>query len=633
MTIYWIDLFCGAGGTSTGIHLADANAKVIACVNHDENAIESHKANHPDCLHFTEDVRSLKVIERLAVLVRNIRESDPQAIINIWASLECTNYSKAKGGLPRDADSRTLAETLYLYIEALNPDCIYVENVREFMSWGPLDKIGRPISRNNGRDYIKWSNTIKEYGYSYDYRLLNAADFGAYTSRLRYFGQFAKKPFPLSWPDPTHVKQLPKNEGLFASTKKKWKAVKEVLDLEDEGHSIFTRKKPLVENSLKRIYAGLIKFVAGGEEAFTKVYNSGNDKQRVKSINEPIGSLTTQNSHAVVSTKFLKKYFSGKPHGKVIGVDGPAGTVTTVGSQALVSANFFYHNHGGAPQSKVWDIDRPTRTITTTPNQRIVKTVFLNKYFRTGGALSIDEPGPTLTTKDRLSKIETQFLANQYNGGGQLTSIDGPAPTITTNPKSKLTKIQLLDQQYGNSKPTNLENPIGSIPTNPKHNLITAYPWVLNTNYNNVGRSVEEPNATITASRHYHYLVNPQFSSKGADIELPAPTIIARQDKKPMYLVQCDVSSDFAVPVYEDDSPTMVKIKEFMAIYGIADIKMRMLNIPELLRIQGFPKGYKLRGTKTQQKKYIGNAVVPVIAQKLVESNYLALEKYNQAAA
>ena len=596
VNVYWIDLFCGAGGTSTGIHLADANAKVIACVNHDQNAIRSHKANHPDCLHFTEDVRDLKVIERLRVLVSNIRRKDPTAKINLWASLECTNYSKAKGGLPRDADSRTLAESLYLYIEAINPDYIYIENVREFMAWGPLDQNGRPISRNNGRDYVKWSNKIQEYGYAYDYKLLNAADFGAYTSRLRYFGQFATPPLPLSWPETTHVKEIV-DEGMFVQKKKKWKPVKEVLDLCDEGESIFTRKKPLVENSLKRIYAGLIKFVAGGEEAFTKVYNSGNDAQRVKSVNEPIGSLTTQNSHALVSSVYL------------------------------------YHNHGGQPSSKVWSVDRPTRTITTTPNHRIVKTVFLNTYYGKGTSVNVDTPGPTLTTKDRISKIEAQFLVNQYNGGGQLTPLKRPAPTITTNPKSKMASVQMMDQQYGQSKPTDLEQPLGTIATNPKYNLLTATPWILNPHFNNVGKTVEEPNATITASRHYHYLVNPQYASKGASVDKPSPTIIARQDKAPMYLLQRDVTCEFAIVVYEDDSPTMVKIKEFMALYGIADIKMRMLKVEELLRIQGFPEDYQLKGTKTEQKKFIGNAVVPVIAQKLVESNYSALKKYYEAAA
>ena len=114
--IFYIDLFSGAGGTTTGIHLAgDPNVKVIACVNHDTNAIESHKANHPDCLHLTEDVRDFKVVIALKRLVRKLREEHPGCLINIWASLECTNYSKAKGGLPRDADSRTLAEHLNMY--------------------------------------------------------------------------------------------------------------------------------------------------------------------------------------------------------------------------------------------------------------------------------------------------------------------------------------------------------------------------------------------------------------------------------------------------------------------------------------------------------------------------------------
>ncbi|MCB0375403.1 MAG: DNA cytosine methyltransferase, partial [Sinomicrobium sp.] len=218
-----------------------ANAKVIACVNHDETALDSHEANHPDCLHLPEDVRDFKVVKRLKILIDKLCRENPGCIINIWASLECTNYSKAKGGLPRDADSRTLAEALYMYID-LNPDFIYIENVREFMAWGPLDENGKPISRKNGRDYIRWVNKMKSYGYDFDYKILNAADFGAYQSRERYFGQFAKKGLPMAWPEPTHVKILPKEVGLFESTKKKWRAVREVLDLEDEGISIFDRK-------------------------------------------------------------------------------------------------------------------------------------------------------------------------------------------------------------------------------------------------------------------------------------------------------------------------------------------------------------------------------------------------------
>lgn len=484
--IYWIDLFCGAGGTSTGIHMADALATVIACVNHDANAILSHKENHPECLHLTEDVRDFNVVKKLKRLVDIIREKDPGCIINLWASLECTNFSKAKGGLPRDGDSRTLANALFMYIEALDLSYIYIENVREFMSWGPLDKYGKPTSRLNGTDYEKWCKGIKSYGYDYEYKLLNAADFGAYTSRNRYFGQFAKEDMPICWPTLTHSK---KDED----DKESWKPVRDVLDLEDDGVSIFDRKKDLVENTLKRIYAGLIKFVAGGEDQFIKRYNGGNPWDKVKSMDHPLGTISTNGRHAKV------------------------------------------------------------------------KAVFLSTYYGNGGLTGTDVPCPTITTKDRVAKVSPQFFMNNYSSGGVVTSIDRPAPTVTAVPKS---------------------------------NLVSA---------------------------EYSWLMDHQFSNKGKSINETAPTIIARQDKKPLYLMGCKGGSGFSIVVFEDDNETMIKIKEFMAMYGIMDIKMRMLKVDELLKIQGFPDDYQLIGTKTDQKKFIGNAVVPLVAQRLVEANYKGL--------
>ena len=139
--LLYIDLFCGAGGTSTGVENAVINgkkiAKVIACVNHDKNAIASHKANHPDAIHYTEDIRTLE----LGPMVKHIelaRRAYPGAKVVLWASLECTNFSRAKGGMSRDADSRTLAEHLFRYVEAIDPDIIQIENVDEFQTWGPL---------------------------------------------------------------------------------------------------------------------------------------------------------------------------------------------------------------------------------------------------------------------------------------------------------------------------------------------------------------------------------------------------------------------------------------------------------------------------------------------------------------
>ena len=198
--LLYIDLFCGAGGTSTGVESAKINglqcAKVIACVNHDANAIASHAANHPDSLHFTEDIRTLD-LSPMVSYTNKMKTMYPEASTVLWASLECTNFSKAKGGQARDADSRTLAEHLFRYIEALNPDYIQIENVEEFMGWGDMTDSGKPISSDKGKSYLRWVKNVKKYGYRFQHKILNAADFGAYTSRKRFFGIFAKPGLPI----------------------------------------------------------------------------------------------------------------------------------------------------------------------------------------------------------------------------------------------------------------------------------------------------------------------------------------------------------------------------------------------------------------------------------------------------
>lgn len=542
--LLYIDLFCGAGGTSTGVEAARLNgkkcAKVIACVNHDANAIASHAANHPDALHFTEDIRTLN-LNPMVMHLERMKKRFPEAHVVLWASLECTNFSKAKGGKPRDADSRTLAEHLFRYIDALNPDYIQIENVEEFMSWGDIDEHGKPVSRTQGRCYVEWTHKVRDYGYRYDWMILNAADFGAYTSRRRFFGQFARHGLPMAFPIPTHAKNG--DDGGMFQQYQKWKPVREVLDLEDEGESIFTRKKPLVEKTLERIYAGLIKFVAGGKEEFLLRYNTVRPQDTVKTLDEPCGVVTCDNRFAKTKVHFLSKQFSGDPAGKNISVEEPAGTITCRDHHAFVSA-----------------------------------------YYVNGFNTSIDEPAPTITTADRFSLVTNNFLEMQY-GNGTPVSTDEPAPTVTTNPK---------------------------------HNLVSVKPWIMNTNYSNVGSSIDEPSQTITANRKWHYLMNPQFACKGGSIEKPCFTLIARMDKMPPYLVS--TKEGLAIEVYETDSPMTVLIKEFMALYGISDIRMRMLRIQELKRIMGFPEEYTLIGTQAEQKKFIGNAVEVNMSRALCEA-------------
>ena len=479
MKLLYIDLFCGAGGTSTGVENARYEgrqcAKVIGCVNHDANAIASHAANHPDAMHFTEDIRTLELSPLIAHIAK-MRKLYPDAFVVLWASLECTNFSKAKGGQPRDADSRTLAEHLFRYIEAINPDYIQIENVEEFMSWGDLDENGKPISKDAGRLYQQWVANVCGYGYRFVHRILNSADYGAYTSRRRFFGIFAKGSLPIVFPEPTHSKEGA--AGLFGRLHR-WKPVREVLDFSDEGESIFGRKKPLVDATLERIYAGLIKFVAGGKEAFMVKWNSMSraGKYHAPGIDEPCPTVATQSRLGVAQVSFLSKYYGGSPEGKSVSVEEPAGAITTRDHHSFITA------------------------------------------------------------------------------------------------------------YYGNG-----------------HN-----------------HSIDEPAQTVTANRKWHYLMNPQFQSAGGSVDSPCFTLIARMDKMPPYLIQTE-QGDMAIVIEPDDSPAMVKIKQFMALYGIIDIKMRMLRIPELKRIMGFPSDYVLVGTQADQKKFIGNAVEVNMARVLCEA-------------
>ena len=544
--LFVIDLFCGAGGLSEGVEEARLNgnrcAKVVCCVNHDKNAILSHDANIPDALHFIEDIRTLE-LSPINTIVERIRELYPDSMIMLHASLECTNFSKAKGGQPRDADSRTLAEHLFRYIDVIAPDYIQIENVEEFMSWGDMDENGKPISMDKGRLYQKWVRNVKKYGYNFEHRILNAADFGAYTTRKRFFGIFAKKSLPIVFPEPTHCKGG--RQDMF-SRLEKWKPVKDVLDFSDEGTTIF-REKPLAEKTLERIYNGLIKFVAGGKDAFLVKYNSMNrtGKYNAPGIDEPCPVVTTQNRLGVAQVCFLSKQFSGHPESKNVSVEEPAGTITCRDHHAFVSA-----------------------------------------HYGNGFNRSVNEPSATVTTKDILSLVTPRFIANEYSGGGQHTSIDNICPAILTNPKQK---------------------------------LITCKPWIMNTSFSNIGSNIEEPAQTITANRKWHYLMNPQFNSAGSSVDNPCFTLIARMDKMPPYLVATE-SGQIAIEIYDNDSPMTVKIKEFMALYGIVDIKMRMLRIPELKKIMGFPEDYVLIGTQADQKKFIGNAVEVTQAKKNTEA-------------
>jgi DNA (cytosine-5)-methyltransferase 1 len=403
--------------------------------------------------------------------------------------------------------------------------------------------------------------TVKSYGYDFDWRILNAADFGAYTSRKRFFGQFARHGMPIAFPVPTHAREV--DDGDLFHNYEKWKPVKDVLDLDDEGCSIFGKKKPLCERTLERIYAGLVKFVAGGKkqhEAWILKYNSMNKDGHYSppSIDDPCPTVAVQNRLGMVKCNFLSKYYGGKDHNESL--EAPAGTITTKDHHAFITA--YYGNGFNHP------IDEPAPTVTTSDRFGLVHPKFIVNYRFNNTGSSIEEPAPTICTVGQIGVAKCDFIANEYSGGGQISDINDPCPAIMTNPKQKVVSAQ--------------------------------------------------------------YLMNPQYQSEGGSIENPCFTLIARMDKMPPYLISTE--QGLGIAIYEDDSPMTKKVKEFMAMYGIVDIKMRMLKISELKKIMGFPADYTLIGTQAEQKKFIGNAVEVNMSRVLCEALCEKLTRFDKIA-
>jgi len=710
----YIDLFCGAGGTTSGIKNATYQknklAYVVVGINHDQTAIESHEINNPDTLHLVEDIRKTKM-QPIKKLVDRIRAELPYIKIVLWASLECTNFSKAKGGMSRDADSRTLGEHLYRYIASLKPDLIQIENVEEFLDWGPLEikvinsvkgkpvpaycpleikkkkdkktkkktitinPVWVPVKDQIGIYYNQWRDNITSlWGYKYEYRVLNSANYGALTSRKRYFGQFVNNTMDIAWPVQTHAKKdkKRKNLSLFEdhAKLKPWNAVKKVLQLNHTGESIFKPGRIKSDKTFERIYHGLIKFVAGGKEsmdAFISKYHSGTNpdkRNRNYSINEPIRTLDTQNRFSLINPAFLMKNFSGHPGSKCITLDGPSGTIRTKDGTALVQPDFILSYHyKDKPQS----INDPMGTLTTKDKKAIIQPFIMQRNSGSPGSKStVEKPARTLTSADGNQElispeIPSHFIMNPIRdsigtnsseplgtitasrrhwhylvtarGKSKSHSVDQPAGTLTTGNHIAFVNPQFLYRQFGDGggQQQSIDTVAGSMNAVPKLNLISAVndlkQFLLDSQFNNSSKSLDNPAPTQTASRKHFYLINPQWFNNGAaSIEQPCFTLIARQDKTPASLI-CIETGYMAIEVFETDTTHAILIKAFMALYGLADVKMRMLFEPELLQIQGFDPHYftrvrkaGIKVTQTAAKKYIGNSVEVTQSRVLCEA-------------
>lgn len=353
-----IDCFAGGGGASVGIEMA-LGRQVDIAVNHDPQAIRMHTVNHPDTLHLTEDI--FKVDLQKYVGKRHVAL--------MWASPDCTSHSKAKGGQPRKKGLRILPWAVYKHAKELLPDVIIMENVEEIQQWGPLDADGHPIPERQGEDYRKFIAAMIALGYDFDSRELVAADYGAPTTRKRWYAIFRRDGRRISWPEPTYSKtgeQFPK-----------WKECGDYIDWSDLGTSIFERKKPLAEATMKRIANGVKKYIIDNPHPYIV-----RDKDAVAFLIQYHGETRAGDSRGQLLTE-------------------PVKTIDTSNRYGLVTAFVTKYYKSGIGQG----CDEPLHTITTSPGHFGLICAFLIKYYGGGVGQTLDRPLDTITTKDRFGLV------------------------------------------------------------------------------------------------------------------------------------------------------------------------------------------------------------------------------------
>lgn len=445
-----IDCFAGGGGASVGIEMALGRPVDIA-INHDPDAILMHKTNHPDTLHLTEDIFKVD----LKKYIKGKR------VALLWASPDCTSHSKAKGGKPREHGLRILPWAVYKHAKAILPEVIIMENVEEIQQWGPLDKNGYPIKERRGEEYRKFITAMKSLGYIFESRELVAADYGAPTTRKRWYAIFRRDGKSIVWPEPTHSKDG--HGGLLP-----WEPIWKYLDFSDLGRSIFGRKKSLAEKTMNRIARGLEKFVFNNPEPFIVQVNHGGDNFRGQSIHEPLPTVTSKHDYGIVSPvmmPFIDKSYGGNYVGAGSSVDEPIHTVTTVDHNRLVTPIMIqYHSETSKNGVRGQQVTDPVQTIDTSNRYGLV-SAFLTKFYKTGCGQSLAEPIHTITTSPGHFGIVSVFAVDYQ---------DLKKAGIDDETAQECTWVsQFIMEYYGCGTGQRITDPLHMIVTKERFALIT----------------------------------------------------------------------------------------------------------------------------------------------------------------
>jgi DNA (cytosine-5)-methyltransferase 1 len=645
MQIYEVaDLFAGAGGTSTGAEKAieEIGGKMdLVAINHWNTAIETHKRNHPNARHYVEDVS-----------VADPYEIVPEGYLDLLlASPECRYYSRARGGKPVHDQGRMNPWAVLRWVTSLNVRCLLIENVPEFVSWGPLLDDGRPDKKHEGEFFQAWFFAIQKAGYKAEWQYLNAADHGDATTRIRFFLIARNDGRPIRWPEPSHSAT---GDGNMLGHRQKWRAAREIIDWQDAGRSLFDdpkyKKKPLSGKTISRIAKGLEKF--GGplaplyvsllgldrpnaegdaaEPGFIVNRHGENGSDRVHSIEEPMPTATARGAGYLVEPSLepfvLPKHAGGN---KARSVNDPVPTADTRGAGYLVKP--FISPYYGVDEShgaRAHDIDEPMRTISTNNRFGLVQPFILGKQ-SSPSIRSTEEPIPTVTADGAQVLIEpVSFVLGQHSGSAA-REVDKPIPTVCSVSRIRVVNPCLI-KYNSTGGPRDIDDPLDTVTTKDRCGL--ANPVIIPFRGERAGQeprshSVDEPAPAITTkngiglARPVLIEVNHDGHDAGQSVDKPLGTVTSKRGTAIVvpFIMQTDQTGGNGAYVRSIDDPLptvvtkqnaglveagLVEVvltgvdgeqavdpRRLVLVNGelhVLDIRFRMLSNLELARAMGF---------------------------------------------
>jgi DNA (cytosine-5)-methyltransferase 1 len=439
-----IDLFAGAGGASEGIYQATGRHPDVA-INHDEDAVAVHLRNHPTTEHRCESVWTAEP--------RAVCAGRPVGLL--WASPDCRHFSRAAGGRPKWKQVRSLPGIVLTWATRVRPRVILVENVREMLGWGPLLQDGTPCPDRIGRSFNQWVGRLRGLGYQVQWRELCAADYGAPTIRTRLVVQARCDGVPIVWPTPTHSR----HPSLFAP--QRWRPAADCIDWSIPCPSIFTRKRPLKDATMKRIAQGIQRFVLGVADPFiidrslAPPVSILRGTSVAQPANDPLGTVTAGGRHhALIAAHLAPITHTGENRGSALTDPVPTITCAHRGEQALVTA-VLAGCGGRAGQSPPRPVTAPMGTMTTKADQ-VLAVAFLAQH--NGDAIARDarEPMATITTQgtqiqlveatlsdeDRVgAERVAAFLIHYFSSGKQGQDLREPLGAVTTHDRYALVTV------------------------------------------------------------------------------------------------------------------------------------------------------------------------------------------------